>query len=401
MPSHLEIDDQAEASMQIANDFTALITELVWRDEQGGIRTDITYGFADRPFSHHIPETTPQMRASVQAFTAEEMAVVRAAFRSWDKATVIDLTEVAAEEADIIITLTDFRSDTDLDDTLGFAFQPEGDELDGDVFIDLPFSDDLPLYIHEIGHSLGLDHTFDGDRIFGDLSLDRIENTIMGEADFDDATGPGAFDIQAIQFMYADGAPGPVVVADTTADASSVADFLIGGDDADQIAGLRGGDTIIGGRGADTLRGGGGEDDIAGDGGRDDIAGGGRGDTLDGGGGRDQISGNGGRDLLLGGGGRDALNGGAGADTLNGGRGRDEMTGGNGADLFVFSNGGPRDTITDFTFDIDQIQFVGANSFDDLIFSDIADGAIVRFGNAKVLVEGIDSFELIEDDFLF
>ena len=113
------------------------------------------------------------------------------------------------------------------------------------------------------------------------------------------------------------------------------------------------------------------------------------------------INGNGGRDILEGGGGRDALNGGAGADTLNGGRGRDEVTGGNGADLFVFSNGGPRDTITDFTFDLDQIQFVGANSFDDLIFNDIAAGAVVRFGNAKVLIEDVDSIELIEDDFLF
>lgn len=387
--------------MQIANDFTALISGLAWTDEQGEIRTEITFGFADQPFAHHIPETTQQMRASVQALSPAEMAVARAAFRSWDRATVIELSEVAAEEADIIVTLTDFRSDPDLDNTLGFAFQPVGDELDGDIFINLPFADSLPLYIHEIGHSLGLDHTFDGDRVFSDLSLDQIENTILGEADFEDAIGPGTFDIQAIQATYVGDASAPALVGDTTADATGTPDFLIGFDGVDEISGLRGADTIMGERGADMLRGGGGADSILGGGGRDDIAGGGRGDTLEGGFGRDMIAGNGGRDMLFGDGGRDQLDGGNGADTLDGGRGRDELTGGNGADLFVFSNGGPRDTITDFTFDIDQIQFVGANSFDDLIFSDIDAGAVVKFGNARVLVEGVDSFDLIEDDFLF
>lgn len=382
--------------MQIANDFTALTTDFVWTDGNGDTRTEITFGFADRPFAHHIPETTPQMRASVQALTPAEMAVARRAFQSWEDTTIIDFTEVDVERADIIVTLTDFRSDTDLDDTLGFAFQPEGDDLSGDIFIDLPFSDDLPLYIHEIGHSLGLDHSFDGARVFGDLSLDRIENTIMGDADFDDATGPGAFDILAIQSMYANGAPPPGTTPEPTPSPAPVAtrgpDLLVGGAGADEISGLGGADTIRGGLGGDTLEGNFGRDEISGDGG-DDV--------LDGGGGRDQIDGDRGRDFLLGGGGRDLLDGGDGADTLDGGRGKDLLTGGLGGDLFVFSTGGPRDTITDFTFDIDQIEFVGASSIDDLIFRDIAAGAIVRFGAAKVLIEGVDSADLIEDDFLF
>ena len=386
--------------MQIANDFTALTTNLVWEGNQGNVRTEITFGFADAPFAHHVPETTPQMRASVQALKPAEMAIARQAFQSWEDATIIDFTEVNVNQADIIVTVTDFRSDTDLDDTLGFAFQPEGDELDGDIFIDIPFADSLPLYIHEIGHSLGLDHTFDGARIFGDLSLDRIENTIMGDADFEDATGPGAFDILAIQSMYANGAPAPDPNPDPTPDpdpnptipATNGPDVLIGSTGADVIAGLGGADTITGGRGRDTIDGNGGRDELSGNQGRD---------VIDGGAGRDLINGNGGRDMLDGSGGRDALNGGGGADTLDGGRGKDVLTGGNSADLFVFSNGGPRDTITDFTFDIDRIEFVGANSIDDLIFTDIAAGTVVRFGNAKVLIEDVDSFDLISDDFLF
>ena len=42
--------------MQIANDFTALTTTLVWEDESGAPRPDITYGFATETYSHHRSE---------------------------------------------------------------------------------------------------------------------------------------------------------------------------------------------------------------------------------------------------------------------------------------------------------------------------------------------------------
>ena len=124
-------------------------------------------------------------------------------------------------------------------------------------------------------------------------------------------------------------------------------------------------------------------------------------DVLNGGGGRDDLRGGLGADRLNGDGGRDLLAGGAGADTLDGGRGRDDLTGGLGDDLFVFSVGGLRDTITDFAFDQDRMQIVGANSFDDLDIVDAAAGAVVSFGAIRVLVEGVEAFDLIEDDFLF
>ena len=64
-------------------------------------------------------------------------------------------------------------------------------------------------------------------------------------------------------------------------------------------------------------------------------------------------------DILNGGSGADILNGGLGADTLNGGFGADLLTGGSGANLFVYNgrlDGG--DTITDFAFGVDKLQFV-------------------------------------------
>jgi|GEM_PF-1463226 Hemolysin-type calcium-binding repeat (2 copies). len=71
-------------------------------------------------------------------------------------------------------------------------------------------------------------------------------------------------------------------------------------------------------------------------------------------------------DILSGGSGADLLNGGLGADTLNGGLGADLLTGGSGANLFVYNgplDGG--DTITDFAFGVDKLQFV-ASAFGNL-----------------------------------
>lgn len=99
------------------------------------------------------------------------------------------------------------------------------------------------------------------------------------------------------------------------------------------------------------------------------IAGTGRGDTLFGSSFNDVIHGNGGNDQLLGGTGNDRIYGDAGNDKIFGGLGRDTMTGGSGADTFVFDTvgeSGPgsnvRDSITDFTLDIDTIDLSGIDA---------------------------------------
>ncbi|MCC3475035.1 MULTISPECIES: cadherin-like domain-containing protein [unclassified Microcoleus] len=71
-------------------------------------------------------------------------------------------------------------------------------------------------------------------------------------------------------------------------------------------------------------------------------------------------------DILNGGGGADTIAGGGGADTITGGAGVDILTGGSGADIFAFkAPGDGPDTITDFTFGTDKLQFA-ANAFGNL-----------------------------------
>ncbi|ANH03359.1 M10 family metallopeptidase [Shinella sp. HZN7] len=80
-----------------------------------------------------------------------------------------------------------------------------------------------------------------------------------------------------------------------------------------------------------------------------------------GGSGNDTILGNQGKNHLIGNGGNDILRGAAGNDKLNGGTGNDMLTGGKGSDVFIFKKGYGRDTITDFTNNVDDIDLRSYN----------------------------------------
>ena len=116
---------------------------------------------------------------------------------------------------------------------------------------------------------------------------------------------------------------------------------------------------VLGTGANDSLRGSTGDDIVFGQSGNDRLYGDAGNDLLFGGTGSDQLFGGAGNDILYGGGGRDdswqSLTDapGTNADKLYGGAGDDTLTGGGGRDTFVFRSG--RDTITDFTYDVDLI----------------------------------------------
>ena len=133
--------------------------------------------------------------------------------------------------------------------------------------------------------------------------------------------------------------------------------------------GSGGDDSFFGGAGADTLYGwigndwldGGTENDLMfGEDGNDYLDGWTGNDILSGGEGQDTLYGYTGNDSLQGDAGNDLLYGEDGSDVLFGGLGRDTLFGGQGADVFKFSsvndsNGGTRDLIGSFEFDVDRV----------------------------------------------
>ena len=172
-------------------------------------------------------------------------------------------------------------------------------------------------------------------------------------------------------------------------------DFVIGGSGNDQLFGNSGADDLFGGPGNDTLDGGVGLDSLLGEEGDDRMLGGGGRDTLLGGAGQDTLVGGAGADILIGQDGRDTLQGGQGDDTLAGSGDVDFSIGGAGADVFVLETIG-RVRIDDFVLGVDRLGLFGIE-VDDLVRRG---ENIFAFGEVVATVDGIDTLQLQNDDFV-
>ncbi|APG48884.1 M10 family metallopeptidase C-terminal domain-containing protein [Phaeobacter porticola] len=219
--------------------------------------------------------------------------------------------------------------------------------------------------LHELGHTLGLQHSHDGGLTL-EAHADTAENTVMSYNHYPSyVTELGTFDVQAMQHLYGTsdsfdgweiigGGSDPIIIRSTGA-----SETVIGTDQNttinakgghDHVQGREADDTLRGADGRDTIIGGLGEDRLFGGNGADVLSGGTTTDAYSGGSDNDVLYGNRGHDVLHGGSGNDRLIGGIGRDTLVGGDGSDTLTGGTGADSFVFDQADAYETdkITDF-----------------------------------------------------
>ena len=117
----------------------------------------------------------------------------------------------------------------------------------------------------------------------------------------------------------------------------------------------------------------------------------------------ENVIGSGDDDVIIGSDGDNILQGGAGDDLLNGGRGNDILIGGEGADIFSFEQGDGIDLITGFELGVDKIKLNDFGSDFDLSAAVSQDGkdAVLSFSSeSSVRLEGIDSSQLNEDDFI-
>jgi hypothetical protein len=290
----------------------------------------------------------------------------------------------------------------------------------------------LQRRLHEVGHSLGLDHPNDPTQVMYELYLDDTTLRL--------ASG----DLAGIDFIYG-GGDGRVPLLGTlrrptrsTGAAASRARSSSGCRATTSITGGSGNDRISGGSGA-TRSGAaagttrspnltGGRHRVAAATATTGIFAGIGNSRLDGGNGDDILVGGTGGDILLGGAGNDIILGdpaGAmmfGSDVIDGGPGDDLLAGGGGADVFVFRATGDADMIARFEIDwldpaatlpvgrdfvpgLDRIAFepgtfATAAEVEAAIETE-AGSAVIRFGSASMTVFGVTEAELSADSFIF
>ncbi len=127
-------------------------------------------------------------------------------------------------------------------------------------------------------------------------------------------------------------------------------------------------------------------------------------DELYGGKGRDHLYGGDDDDTLFGEKGNDKLYGGSGDDFLDGGKGRDYLRGDDGEDIFYFSKDSGKDKIPDFTPGVDKIDLTAyhfdANTLDNAIHSFANKTVIDLGGSNQIVLQGVQSGDLDESDFV-
>ncbi|TNE67306.1 MAG: matrixin family metalloprotease [Alphaproteobacteria bacterium] len=120
-----------------------------------------------------------------------------------------------------------------------------------------------------------------------------------------------------------------------------------------------------------------------------------------GGSGNDTLTGNTADNYLIGGAGNDKLAGGSGEDTLEGGTGTDTLTGGSGSDYFMYEMTGGDDIVSDFDVDEDYIDLTGAGlSYANMTISTSGGSAVISSsGGGTITLTGVSVSALSSANF--
>lgn len=315
----LRVTGPNAAATTYVKDYTALVTRngdgtVVSTNGTAGRGSFYSFSFETKVPDYSVGSYSKEAVASVQNFTEAQKALAREALAAWGNASGLTFLEVPEGQGDMKFVKLQVQL---IDETAaGFATFPNG-TYDGapqasDVYCDIEAADWLQLYLHEIGHALGLKHPFEGD-IQLDKSVDNYTATVMSyTADNDGKDQLGYLDYDAIRYLYGDNANDGKQVSSWAWNDATKTLSQAGYDTDETILGIGGRDVIYGNAGNDTLQGREGDDVLNGGEGNDRLLGGF-------GPGRDVLNGDNGDDVVeitYGRGSRLTIDGGAGTDEI-------------------------------------------------------------------------------------
>jgi len=240
----------------------ALLSGSSW---SSGPSTPVTLSFgfiseSDFPAYYGAPEYDTY-RASFQPFNAAQESAARAALATWSTVANVTFVETAAASAQITFGTVDLG-----DGVGGVGFYPGAAE-GGDIWISNRYPEyaapvvgdyTFSIFVHEVGHALGLKHPGDYDAISGGgtppflpPAEDDAEHTVMSyhkdTTSDDEPRTPVLYDIAAIQHLY--GANTQTNAGDTVYDIAAdgfpfMAIWDGGGTDTLDLSGLSSGVTL-------------------------------------------------------------------------------------------------------------------------------------------------------------
>ncbi|MCB1510144.1 MAG: hypothetical protein KDJ36_04515 [Hyphomicrobiaceae bacterium] len=271
-------------------------------------------------FPTSVPSYDGNSRPGFTALTEAQKSYARQALETWGAAGGISFVEVPdSVGGQIRISLYDQTGLTNAtgNQLSGFGYYPQYwsifsggsynyetyfNGLGGDIYMNSVFYGGqdasmapgirgYSILLHEIGHTLGFKHPFEGSPTI-DPSHDNSTYTVMSYNRPQSTTTLGSVDIEAIQYYY--GASDLAYSFDATnlvlsRSGTSSSEWVLGTELPDFLAGYAGDDTIRGELGSDYLAGGDGADLMLGGDGNDAMIGGAGVDRFDGGNGNDIV----------------------------------------------------------------------------------------------------------------